>query len=230
MLIKLKERAHAALAASGQGLGGSSTRPVFLGAPQIKTEDDGELATELSVLGGMTRLVARRNTPSSPSYSASSPSSPNLPPSTTVNSPSRLTTHTPSIGPSSSASSPYGPSVNDNSNPWPHNYTHIQNLNVNINVGDYPSYPSASTSTQSLQHSHQQQRPAMRTRQPATSHLNLRAMVVTVRLPNNQLHLRHAISPTLHLLCQQPTGVAFPPGMTHQTLAPLSQLRVVVLP
>lgn len=124
----------------------STGRPTYL-SPSIKTEE-GEITTELSALGGLTRLVARRNTPSSPSYSASSPSSPDL------NPPSPPTRHSSSIG------SSYG-QMNDNSNAW-QSYTHIQNLNVNINVGDYSTYSPASTST-----SHH---PDMNYGYPSTSH------------------------------------------------------------
>jgi len=68
ILHKLKERAHAALT----GIGNAAS-PVSLGSSStIKSEED-----ELAALGGMTRLVPRRvsSTPSTPSYSGSSPKS-----------------------------------------------------------------------------------------------------------------------------------------------------------
>jgi len=67
ILQKLRERAHAALTNSHEQ-GETATRLSFFG-PSIKSEAD-----ELSTLGGMTRLVARRSS-SSPSYSGSSPAS-----------------------------------------------------------------------------------------------------------------------------------------------------------
>ncbi|KAJ2923910.1 hypothetical protein H1R20_g13194, partial [Candolleomyces eurysporus] len=146
ILQKMKERAHAVQASAPNVPVDSTGRHSFL-SPSIKTEE-GEITTELSALGGLTRLVARRNTPSSPSYSASSPSSPDL------NPPSPPTRHSSSIGSTYSQ-------MNDNPNAW-QNYTHIQNLNVNINVGDYPTYSPASTST--TQHSD------MNYGYPSTSH------------------------------------------------------------
>ncbi|KIK61560.1 hypothetical protein GYMLUDRAFT_96415 [Collybiopsis luxurians FD-317 M1] len=71
VLHKLKERAHAALAASRNGSMAGS--PLSAGSPpSIKAEDD-----ELAALGGMTRLVPRKmsSAPSTPSYSGSSPKS-----------------------------------------------------------------------------------------------------------------------------------------------------------
>ncbi|KAF5336144.1 hypothetical protein D9611_006191 [Ephemerocybe angulata] len=162
ILQKLKERAHAAhaaLANSSQTPGESSSRSSFFGAPSIKTEDDNESTSELSALGGMTRLVARRGTPSSPSYSASNPSSPNLNPST---SPSRLNTHTPSAGPPSSASSSsYGPSMNDTASAWHNNYTQVQGMNLNLTVPEYSSYSGSSMSTPMTHGSQQAQAPEM---------------------------------------------------------------------
>ncbi len=85
--------------------------------PKIKIED------EISVLGGMTRLVARRST-TSPSVTAPSPTSQHS---------------SPSIPDSQHAYLPLSESSSTSS--W-QNYTHIQNLNVNINmdVGDF--YPN----------------------------------------------------------------------------------------
>ncbi|KAG6864620.1 hypothetical protein C0991_008241 [Blastosporella zonata] len=67
ILLKLRERAHAALS-NAQQQGENSTRLSFF-SPTIKSEVE-----ELSTLGGMTRLVPRKS-PSSPSYSGSSPAS-----------------------------------------------------------------------------------------------------------------------------------------------------------
>jgi hypothetical protein len=91
------------------------------------------MSMELSALGGMTRLVARRHTPSSPSGSVASPSSPPH--------------HSPlSVSPPTSHSSLMGSftPVSDQQANWQH-YTHIQNLNVNINVGEYTPYPGGSS-------------------------------------------------------------------------------------
>ncbi|KAG6888567.1 hypothetical protein C0995_007356 [Termitomyces sp. Mi166 len=67
ILQKLRERAHAALSNSPQQ-GENGTRLSFF-SPTIKSETE-----ELTTLGGMTRLVSRKS-PSSPSYSGSSPAS-----------------------------------------------------------------------------------------------------------------------------------------------------------
>ncbi|RDB15770.1 putative transcriptional regulatory protein C1F7.11c [Hypsizygus marmoreus] len=67
ILQKLRERAHAALNNTHQQ-DETATRLSFFG-PSIKSENE-----ELTTLGGMTRLVSRRS-PSSPSYSGSSPAS-----------------------------------------------------------------------------------------------------------------------------------------------------------
>jgi len=97
----------------------TATRLSFFG-PKIKSEVD----DELSALGGMTRLVARRSS-SSPSVSAPSPPSQH-------SSPSNLSgEHQVFLPPQTEQL---------NSTAW-HNYTHIQNFNVNINMGGeyYPS-------------------------------------------------------------------------------------------
>ena len=65
----MRERAHAALAISHPQQNDIAARLSSSSGPQIKTETD-----ELSALGGMTRLVERRVSPS-PSYSGSSPAS-----------------------------------------------------------------------------------------------------------------------------------------------------------
>ena len=85
--------------------------------PKIKSEID-----ELSTLGGMTRLVARRS-PSSPASETSS-----------------VTKH-----PSPSTRSVFL-TPPDSSTAW-QNYTHIQNFNVNINMSDgyYPHTSNPAT-------------------------------------------------------------------------------------
>lgn len=136
ILQKLKDRAHAALSASGSSSsnGGfpseGGSRLQFFN-PTIKTEET-EMSMELSALGGMTRLVARRNTPSSPSGSVASPSSPPH--------------HSPlSVSPPTSHSSlTMGSFTPGSDQSWQH-YTHIQNFNVNINVGEYTPYPGNSS-------------------------------------------------------------------------------------
>ncbi|KAF9478291.1 hypothetical protein BDN70DRAFT_880170 [Pholiota conissans] len=119
ILSKLRERAHMAQANSSFPMQPSetATRLSFYG-PKIKSEVD-----ELSALGGVTRLVARRSS-LSPSHSASSPNSQN------------------SVSPTIAEASVYmstptneGTSTNA-ANSW-QNYTHIQNFNVNINMADY---------------------------------------------------------------------------------------------
>ncbi|KAF9078127.1 fungal-specific transcription factor domain-containing protein [Rhodocollybia butyracea] len=79
ILHKLKERAHAALTGNI-----SIASPISLSSPStIKSEED-----ELAALGGMTRLVPRKmsSTPSTPSYSGSSPKSDPASPSPIQNS------------------------------------------------------------------------------------------------------------------------------------------------
>ncbi|KAG6916556.1 hypothetical protein DXG01_006382 [Tephrocybe rancida] len=67
ILQKLKERAHSALS-NTHSQGETATRLSYFG-PSIKSEVE-----ELSTLGGMTRLVSRKS-PSSPTFSGSSPAS-----------------------------------------------------------------------------------------------------------------------------------------------------------
>ena len=97
----------------------SSARLSYPG-PKIKSEID-----ELSTLGGMTRLVARR----SPSSSASETSSVTKHPSPSTRSGSQVFLTPP-----------------DSSTAW-QNYTHIQNFNVNINMSDgyYPHTSNPAT-------------------------------------------------------------------------------------
>lgn len=112
ILQKLRERARSTLSSAHQSLPSeTATRLSFFG-PKVKSEVD-----ELSALGGMTRLVARRS-PSSPLYTAPSPNPRN--------------SRTP---PPLKESNSYPAPPVDNTNSW-QNYTHIQNFNVNINVGD----------------------------------------------------------------------------------------------
>jgi len=87
--------------------------------PKIKSETD-----ELSALGGMTRLVARRSS-SSPSVPGSSP-------------PSQHSSPPISMAETQSPQTYFSP--HDASASW-QSYTHIQNFNVNINMnGDF--YPN----------------------------------------------------------------------------------------
>lgn len=144
ILQKLKDRAHAALSAAGNSNNGNfssdgASRLQFF-SPTIKTEEP-EMSMELSALGGMTRLVARRNTPSSPSGSVASPSSPPH--------------HSPlSVSPPTSHSSLMGSFAPGSDQSWQH-YTHIQNFNVNINVGEYTPYPGGSSTPSLTPHSPQ---------------------------------------------------------------------------
>ncbi|KAF4610477.1 hypothetical protein D9613_006768 [Agrocybe pediades] len=115
ILAKLRDRAHMANTSLPLQQPETATRLSFFG-PKIKSEVD-----ELSALGGMTRLVARRSS-SSPSTSAPSPPSQHSSPSTLVE---------PQV---------YSQAEPSSSTSW-QNYTHIQNFNVNINMGGeyYPS-------------------------------------------------------------------------------------------
>lgn len=122
ILQKLRERAHAALSNSHHQ-GETATRLSFFG-PSIKSEAD-----ELSTLGGMTRLVSRRS-PSSPSYSGSSPSS------------------QPASPPPPHSAAHDGPRFADAANaaPWQH-YSHIQQQ----------TYPDHAPSPYQMQQDHQPQ-------------------------------------------------------------------------
>ncbi|EAU90340.1 hypothetical protein CC1G_09022 [Coprinopsis cinerea okayama7 len=154
ILQKMRDRAQTALSgAASNGANGAlpndpASRLAFF-SPPIKTEET-EMTMELSALGGMTRLVARRTTPSSPSCSTSNPSSPSQQPSS------------PPISAQTNVMSPYTPLSDASSSSSWQNYTHIQNLNVNINVGDYASYsgPSGASSQSPMgyggYHQHQQ--------------------------------------------------------------------------
>jgi hypothetical protein len=117
ILQKLRERAHIA---NGSILpqNESAARHSYPG-PKVKSEID-----ELSTLGGMTRLVARR----SPSTSASETSFVAKHPSTSTRPDSQVFLTPP-----------------DSSTAW-QNYTHIQNFNVNINMSD-GYYPHTSNPT-----------------------------------------------------------------------------------
>lgn len=124
ILQKLKERAHAALSNKHQAnTHESATRLSFFG-PSVKNEVD-----DLYVLGGMTRLISRRS-PSSPSYTPSSPGS-------NISSPQ----------PPPVEATPYTLAA-DSQTAW-QNYTHIQNFNVNINVDSYAQYQSNPPTTPS---------------------------------------------------------------------------------